>query len=185
MPNRTPPELEAEAVTWTRADLLVRWEQIKARTPIPGWSRGKAFEYLVIQAFRLESAAVRWPYSVTYPHRLGTTEQIDGAVYFGERAFLIESKDLSERATIGAVAKLRFRIEGRPPGTMGVLFSVRNFTFPTELFTQFAAPLNVLLWSREDLDHALATGSMVAGLEMKLRLATEWGLALYPLGDAR
>lgn len=139
----------------------------------------------MIRAFQLESAEVRWPFQVTYPQKFGTMEQLDGTVYLGERAFLVESKDLSEPAAIEAVAKLRFRLEGRPPGTMAVLFSVRNFTLPTEVFTQFASPLNVLLWSSDDLDHALEHGSMVAGLRLKLRYATEWGLPLFPLGETR
>src|SRR4051795_8524155 len=147
--TRSAEDLEKEAGAWTRDDLLNIWERIKAGDLVPGWRSGKAFEYLVIRAFQVEEHPARWPFQVSYPQKFGTMEQIDGVVYLGDRAFLIESKDLSEPAAIEAVAKLRFRLEGRPPGTMGVLFSVRNFTLPTEVFTQFASPLNVLLWSSD------------------------------------
>jgi hypothetical protein len=40
-----------------------------------GWAPGKAFEYLVLRAFQLEGAEVRWPYSV----------RIDG----GEKEFFL------------------------------------------------------------------------------------------------
>jgi hypothetical protein len=68
---------------------------------------------------------------------------------------------------------------------MGVLFSARNFTFPTEVFAQFASPLIVLLWSSGDLEHALTHGMMVAGFRKKLEYATEWGLPLFSIGDLR
>jgi hypothetical protein len=55
---------------------------------------------------------------VTYPQRIGAVEQVDGAVYLDGIPFLIESKDHEEPAAIDAIAKLRFRLESRPPGTM-------------------------------------------------------------------
>jgi len=67
-----------------------------------------------------------------------------------------------------SVAKLRFRLEGRPPSTMAVLFSVNDFSLPTEVFTQFASPLNVLLWGSSDLDVALPAGSMTERLRQSL-----------------
>ncbi|HEX6747905.1 MAG TPA: hypothetical protein VF092_11495 [Longimicrobium sp.] len=181
----TSGDLEQVARRWERADLIRVWQEIKSQADVAARPPGKAFEYLVVRAFELEGLAVRWPFQVTYPHRFGTMEQLDGVVYLGERTFLIESKNLAEPATIEVIAKLRFRLEARPPGTMGVLFSVQNFTFPTEVFAQFASPLNVLLWSSKDLDHALTHGTMVAGLRRKLEYATERGLPLLALGESR
>ncbi|MBK8257646.1 MAG: hypothetical protein IPK82_33870 [Polyangiaceae bacterium] len=183
--TRTAKDLQRDAEKWSHQDLLSLWNQIKAGAPIPGFANGKAFEYLVIRAFQLEKTDVRWPFHVTYPQKFGTMEQVDGIVYLPQRAFLIESKDLSEPAAIEAVAKLRFRLESRPPSTMGVLFSVRDFSLPTEVFTQFASPLNVLLWGSSDLDIALASKSMTEGLRQKLEFATEYGLPLYAFGDSK
>lgn len=71
-----------------RPDLLQVWADLKAKKPITGWHSGKAFEYLVVRAFHLEAPSdTRWPYGVTYPQRIGTVEQIDGAVYVGETPF--------------------------------------------------------------------------------------------------
>ncbi len=44
-------------------DLQDLWREIEARET-PEWASGKAFEYLVLRAFELEGAEVRWPYSV-------------------------------------------------------------------------------------------------------------------------
>lgn len=184
-PARTAKDLQREAEKWSHQDLLSLWKQIKAGTRIPGFADGKAFEYLVIRAFQIEKTEARWPFQVTYPQRFGVMEQIDGVVHLPQRAFLIESKDLSEPAAIESVAKLRFRLESRPPSTMGVLFSVRDFTLPTEVFTQFASPLNVLLWGSSDLDIALASKSMTEGLRQKLEFATEYGLPLYAFGESK
>lgn len=184
-PLNTAKDLQQAAERWSHHDLLHVWQQIKMGSPIPGFQVGKAFEYLVIRAFQLEKADVRWPFQVTYPQKFGTMEQIDGVVYLSQRAFLIESKDLSEPAAIESVAKLRFRLESRPPSTMGLLFSVRDFSLPTEVFTQFASPLNVLLWGSSDLDIALSSQSMIEGLRQKLEYAIEYGLPLYPFGDSQ
>jgi hypothetical protein len=64
---------------------------------------------------------------------------------------------------------------------MGILFSVRDFTLPTEVFAQFASPLNVLLWGSSDLEFGLTKSQMRAGLEGKLRYAIEHGLPLFPI----
>lgn len=112
-------------------------------------------------------------------------EQLDGVVYLDRQPFIVESKNMTEPAAIEAVAKLRFRLEGRPPSTMAVLFSVSDFSLPTEIFAQFASPLNVLLWGRSDLDVAIPGGDMLGGLRRKLEHAVEFGLPLYFLGGPR
>lgn len=174
---------EVQAAAWDRPALLSVWEQIKQGEKIDGWDSGKAFEYLVVRAFQLEDAEVVWPYNVTYPQRFGTMEQIDGLVRVDGVTFLIESKDRTEPLSIEAIAKLRFRLEGRPPGTMSVLFSKSNFTPPTEIFAQFASPLNVLLWGVDDLDYALPNSGMVSGLRVKYRVASKLGVPLYPIKE--
>lgn len=180
--KKTSDDYRTLAQGWNSNNLLTIWSQIKSGASIRGWPSGKAFEYMVIRAFEIGGLRVTYPYEVTYPQKFGILEQIDGVVYLGERPFLVESKDLSEAAAIEAFAKLRFRLEGRPPGIMGILFSVRDFTLAVEVFAQFASPLNVLLWNRADLDIALNTNMMKSALEQKLQFALEYGLPLYALG---
>jgi hypothetical protein len=62
MPTREEYETNAQAMGWP--ELRVLWNQIKVRdTPV--WPPGKAFEYLVLRAFQLHGADVRWPYPVS------------------------------------------------------------------------------------------------------------------------
>lgn len=166
---------------WDRDKLLSLWSEIR-QGDASDWPAGKKFEYLVIRAFQLEGIAVRWPYLVTLKGTAGVMEQFDGAIHLEARTFLIESKNLSDSAAIEALAKLRFRLERRPPGTMGLLFSVSGFSLPAETFAQYATPMNVLLWSGGDVDYALPKGRMVQGLEDKMRHAIEFGVPLMPLG---
>jgi hypothetical protein len=54
------------------------WADIEARQT-PSWDAGKAFEYLIIRAFQLDGAEVKYPYSVRL---LGEElEQVDGVIY--------------------------------------------------------------------------------------------------------
>ena len=159
-----------------RADLISLWEQIKAGET-QQWTPGDAFEYLIIRAFDMEGLHVRWPYHVTLPQKIGTVEQIDGAVYFQERGFLIESKNQQQKMDIEPVAKLRIRLERRPPGTMGMLFSTQGFTVAAELFAQFSSPMNVLFWGKEDIEYAVTSCGMLEVLTYKMRYAVEEGLA--------
>ena len=39
------------------------WDEIKSGST-PDWPNGKALEYLVLRAFQLGDAVVRWPYEV-------------------------------------------------------------------------------------------------------------------------
>ncbi|MCC7422267.1 MAG: restriction endonuclease [Planctomycetaceae bacterium] len=185
MPSDANPKsdesCQADASKWDRPVLKQLWNLIRQEQDIEGWSKGRAFEYLVIRAFELEGATIGWPYRVNYPQRFGTMEQIDGYVHLEGVTFLIESKDYSDPMSIEAIAKLRFRLEGRPAATMGVVFARSNFSLPTEVFAQFCSPLNVLLWSADDLDYAIEEGTMIKGLRDKYDFAVKFGLPLLAL----
>jgi hypothetical protein len=102
---------------------------------VSGFGSGKTLEYLNIRVFELKNLArVRYPYLVTYPEKFGTMEQVDGVVYLDGRCFLIECKDTTKPQDVESLAKLRFRLESRPPGTMGVLVSRSEFATPAEVF---------------------------------------------------
>jgi hypothetical protein len=181
----TDADLVAKASGLDRAAIVSLWEAVKSPAPLKEWNGpGKALEYCLVRAFQLElnETDCGWPFSVTSPnHRLGILEQIDGVVYAAFGTFLIEAKADKEPVDVEPLAKLRFRLEARPPGTMGMLASVSGFTEPARLYAQFAVPLNVLLWTGDDLDAALRTGSVLKGLQRKLRMAIERRIPDYRL----
>jgi hypothetical protein len=119
------------------AELRSLWQQIKNRNT-PGWNAGKAFEYLVIRAFQLDSAEVRYPYSVKLFGE--EVEQVDGVVYCSGLSCLIESKDFATQVNvdIAPIAKLRNQLLRRPASTIGLVFSRTGFTDPARHLSYFS-----------------------------------------------
>jgi hypothetical protein len=149
-----------------RLGLIRLWEWLQAGHPVDGWEEGKAFEYLVLRAFELEAAQVVWPY---FANRF---EQIDGAVFVDGMSCLVESKQHAAPLGFGPIAKFKARLDRRPPGTLGMLFSAGGFTAPAVEEALHHPTRNVLLWSDTDITYALMTG-MRSGLQRKWRKAVE------------
>ncbi|HET7463476.1 MAG TPA: restriction endonuclease [Longimicrobium sp.] len=149
------------------------WAQIAAgRTP--GWPPGIALEYLVLRAFELDGAEVRWPFTVEISDE--TVEQIDGAVYAGTLACLVEVKDSASPVDIGVLAKMRNQLMRRPAGTVGLVASRSGFTAAAMRLAGYFAPQTVLLMRGTDLDLALRSESIVGELTRKYRMYVEKGM---------
>jgi hypothetical protein len=171
----TSAECEANIQKCGWNDLRNLWERIAARQTGPEWDRGKAFEYLVLRAFQLDQAEVRWPYSVTLGGKV--VEQIDGAVHVKGLSFLVESKDYdTEPVDIEPIAKLRNQIGRRPLGTLGVIFSRTDFTDPARLLLQYTSPQSILLWSGPELKYALDRERIGGLLVLKHRHCVEYAI---------
>lgn len=156
--------------------LLSLWERIEAgTTDKEGWMPGRAFEYLVLRAFQLDGAKIRWPYNV------GKLEQIDGVVYLEGLAFLIECKDQAESVNIEPMAKLRNQLSRRPTATMGMVFSRSGFTESALMLEQKTSPQKILLWTGEEITYALRKRYMKRGLIEKYRHCIEDGIPDYYL----
>ena len=61
----TADEYEAKIKMRSWDGLWDLWEAVKRRET-PGWDAGKAFEYVILRAFDLNGAQVRWPYPVSH-----------------------------------------------------------------------------------------------------------------------
>lgn len=184
----TDAERLSRAKSLTHRQLMRHWRRLREGKPMGAWGgRGYALEYIFLRGFDLELEStryeeVRWPYGFTSEQlRLGTLEQIDGAIYTRLGTFLVESKCLSKEVDVEPLAKLRFRLEGRPPLTMGILVSASGFTQVAKLYASFATPLNVLLWTAEDIDATLPQQRLMDGVRRKLRQAVERKEALLDL----
>ena len=172
-------EGEEKYVGWVRSlgrnGLLNLWEQVKKGEGLEPWPQGKAFEYLILRAFELDGARVIWPYRSEW-------EQVDGVVYVDGLSCLIECKHWRESVGFGPIAKLKLRVDRRPPPVIGLFFSVSGFTDPA--VDEFhAQPLrNLLLWRRADVDLALRSGMRTA-LGVKWRRAVEEAVMDYELEE--
>jgi hypothetical protein len=100
----TNEEYEQRISRYSWEQLLELWQEIETNQT-PQWDSGKALEYLVLRAFQLESADVKYPYSVVIGEE--ELEQIDGAVYTEGLSCLIECKNLTTRVNIEPIAKMR------------------------------------------------------------------------------
>ena len=170
-------ETRIRALDW--AGLADFWEAINRRDT-PGWEPGRAFEYLIIRAFELDGAEVRWPFDVKLMENV--VEQIDGAVHIAGCSAIVESKDLaSGNVSIGPIAKLRNQLLRRPAGTAGLIFSRTDFTDAARLLAQFASPQAILLWSGPEIDYALRRRGMGKFLATKYRYCVEYGLPDYDI----
>ncbi|MEW6125787.1 MAG: restriction endonuclease [Acidobacteriota bacterium] len=156
--------------------LLGLWEAVK-EGKTPGWKAGKAFEYLVIRAFQLDKADVRYPYSVRLDG--DELEQIDGVVYYDGIACLIECKDQNTSINIEPIAKLRNQLLRRPGQVIGCVFSREGFTAPAVTLAMFTAPQTILLWTGEEIDYCLRKHFICRALISKYRNCIEKGLRDY------
>lgn len=176
-------EGEEKYVDWvrsmSRSGVLDLWERVKEGQDLRPWPPGKAFEYLILRAFQLEGAQVVWPYR-------GEWEQVDGAIYVDGLSCLIESKDWREPVDFGPIAKLKVRVDRRPPPVLGLIFSVSGFTVPAVQEFQAQPLRNLLLWVHSDVELALR-GGMRTALRLKWRKAVEEAVMDYELkaGDFR
>jgi hypothetical protein len=172
----TPEERKAQIKRLKWPGLRKLWAEIQAGNAA-GWDPGEAFEYLVLRAFELDKAEVRYPYDVILFDE--KVEEIDGAVHLPGLSCLVESKDLGVDVTIGPIAKLRNQLQRRPMETMGILFSSRGFTTPAVVLAQFIVPQTILLWEGVELEFALQEERMCDFLMLKQRLCIEQGIPNY------
>jgi hypothetical protein len=148
------------------------WDRM-GHGPAPGWPPGKAFEYLILRAFELDGATVRWPFEVTVHDSV--IEQIDGAVYAGCLSCLVEAKDSTAQVDVAVLAKLRAQLARRPAGIVGVVFSRMGFTRSAFVLAGYFAPQTVLLWTGEEVEECLRQESMAVTLLAKYRECVEQG----------
>ncbi|NJM47141.1 MAG: hypothetical protein HC860_14055 [Alkalinema sp. RU_4_3] len=164
-----------ESLHWD--GLRALWSDIGQRDT-PDWEPGKAFEYLVLRAFQLDGADVKWPYSVKLFEE--EIEQIDGVIHCEGLSCLAESKDFAKEAVDnGPVAKLRSQLLRRPTGTVGSIFSRTGFTGPARSLSYLALPQTVLLWNGQEIQYALERERICRSLTLKYRACVADGLTDY------
>ncbi len=151
------------------------WSKIEAGSA--GWPAGKALEHLVLRAFELSGAAVRWPFDV--PLAGETVEQIDGALHLQSLSCLVECKDTASPTNVEPIAKLRNQLLRRHSSAIGLVFSRSGFTLPAQTLAQFVAPQTVLLWNGGEIAYLLEQEDFASALLQKYRYCVETGFPDY------
>lgn len=140
----------------------------------PGWPPGKALEYLIVRAFDLDGAKVRWPYETEMEGVV--VEQIDGAIVAGHLHCLIECKNESKPLAIAPIAKMRNQLQRRPPATIGLIFSTSGYTGLAQTLARYIGSQTILLWNPSEIEHVVKRKRIVALLEAKYRYCVETGV---------
>ncbi|HLM68691.1 MAG TPA: restriction endonuclease [Longimicrobium sp.] len=148
------------------------WVEIETGSP-NGWPAGKALEHLVLRAFELSGATVRWPYGVSIDGAI--VEQIDGAVHVRGLSCIVECKDTVEPTNTDAIARLRNQLLRRPAGAVGLMFSRAGFTPAAVAQSNFMAPQAILLWDGEEIAYLLEHEDFTSALVIKRRHSIEEG----------
>jgi len=105
-----------------------------------------------------------------------TLEEIDGLIFDGWQAFLVETKCEGKRIAIDPIFRLHLMAEQRPIGTMGLIFSMSGFTAPALELSDRLRPIRVLLFNDLDIDWALRSGEgMIELVRRKWALAVRSG----------
>jgi hypothetical protein len=172
----TDEEYQKRISSYKRRDLLRLWRQIQNEQAVD-WEPGRAFEYLVLRAFQLEGAEVRWPYQVKLSDEI--VEQVDGLVHCDGLSCLIECKDQTEPVNIAPIAKLRHQLLRRPVSALGAVFSRSGFTAPVRILAHYLAPQTILLWNEAQFDYALQKRWLRRGLVAKYRFCIAEGSGFY------
>jgi hypothetical protein len=169
----TNADYEKKIKTHQWADLQTLHAAIVARAT-PDWAAGKALEYLIVRAFELDGARVRWPYDTEIDGEV--VEQIDGAIVASGLHCLIECKDESKPLAIAPVAKMRNQLQRRPPATVGLNFSTSGYTNPAQILAGYLGSQTILLWHPEEIELAVTKNRIIPLLEAKYRACVETGL---------
>lgn len=172
----TYQEYESRIATYDWDAINSLWKKVEDRHT-PDWGAGKALEYLIIRAFQLEGANVKYPYSVSIEGE--EAEQIDGIVYSSGLSCLVECKDLTDKVNVEPIAKMRNQLLRRPSATIGIIFSRSGFTDPALTLAQFNAPQTILLWGTDEIDFALQYKYFQQGLIDKYRYCVSHGYPDY------
>jgi hypothetical protein len=175
----TESEYKIRIQAFSELELLDLWRNIQARDT-QNWATGKALEYLILRAFELEHAEVRYPYSVpmsniSINNSKRDMEQIDGVVYTQGVACLIECKDYSDAINFEPIAKLRSQLMRRPSATIASIFSMAGFTDPALTLLNFIHPQTILAWEKDEITYCLENNNFCNSLVKKYRKAIELG----------
>jgi hypothetical protein len=149
------------------------WTRIE-NEDTPDWAEGKAFEYLVLQAFNLDGGTVRWPYPVEIDNEV--VGQIDGFVHIGRFSCIVESKHTVNAVAIAPLAKMRNQLLRRHSGAIGLVFSFSGFTNAAVILARYIAPQAILLWTGLEMEQALDDKKILVHLEYKYRNCVETGI---------
>lgn len=159
-------------------ELIRAWETIiDPRKAQEGLSPQLAFRQLIIRAFELEGAEVRFPYQVKEDTERDALENLDGVIYLNGHSCIVESHCLSKggvtsrRANVssGHISRFRSKLLNRPGYAIGSVFSATGFSPSALMQAQLSLPQTILLWSEEEIKECLYRQTFTKAFKIKNR----------------
>lgn len=143
----------------------------------PAWfqRRGRSFERVLKKILEREGMA---PRASMRP----SGEEIDGSFAIGDRFFLLEAKWHTPPMAASALYAFKGKVDGKLVGTIGVFFSMSDYSAEAVDALLYGKALNLILFGRKDLllieDQKI---SMHEAIRVKLRYAAEYGQPFFDL----
>lgn len=143
----------------------------------PAWfqRRCRSFERVLKQILEREGMA---PRASMRP----SGEEIDGSFAIGDRFFLLEAKWHTPPMAASALYAFKGKVDGKLVGTIGVFFSMSDYSAEAVDALLYGKVLNLILFGRQDLllieDQKI---SMHEAIRVKLRYAAEYGQPFFDL----
>lgn len=161
-----------ETYDWGKLKEL--WNKIKEGEKTE-FAEGKAFEYLIIRAFKLSGAEVEYPFLVKKDNQV--IEQIDGIIHYRHLSCLVECKDWSRKVDFAVLAKMRSQLLRRPSSVIGTIFSTGGFTETAIILSAYMAPQTILLWEKTEIEYLIEKQNFAEALLVKYKMYIKEGTA--------
>ena len=170
--------METNFKNYNHQDLIRVWENmIEPRVSQNNISPQLAFRHLIVRAFELEGAEVRFPYHVKEDSERDALEHLDGVIYIDGHSCIVESRCLSKggvtsrRANVssGHISRFRNKLLNRPGYAIGMVFSATGFSPSALMQAQLSLPQTILLWSVEEIKECLYRQTFAKAFKIKNR----------------
>ena len=143
----------------------------------PSWfqQRGRTFERVLKRMLTVEEMD---PRASMRP----SGEEIDGSFAMGDRFFLLEAKWHANAIPASSLYAFKGKVDGKLIGTIGVFFSMSDYSAEAVDALLYGKELNLILFGRKDL-LLIEDGeiSMRDAVRVKLRYAVDYGQPYFPL----
>jgi hypothetical protein len=137
--------------------------------------RGRVFERILTSMLSKEEME---PHTSMRP----SGEEIDGSFAVGDNFYLLEAKWHAEPIPASSLYSFRGKLEGKITGTIGVFFSMSDYSRDAPDALLRGKQLNMILFSHSDL-LLIEDGkiTMREAMRAKRRYAADYGSPFYPL----
>lgn len=151
-------------------NLKKEFDEIRELTP---QERGKKFEKFLGTIFSNEGIRCNLAYRPT-------GEEIDGAIWWINRTFLLEAKWINNPVPASTIYAFKGKVDGKLDQTLGLFISMSGYSEDCVDALTYGKNLNILLFDSSDLESIIEGEKFARILEDKLFAAGQTGNVYLP-----